>query len=214
MELPFFTGMATGAGLIIAIGAQNAFVLTQGIRKHYRFVVALTCSLCDALLISAGVAGMGSLIEQSPRLLGIAAGMGALFLFVYGLKSLFSAFQDEQGLEEAEGQIVSRKQVIVTTLAITLLNPHVYLDTVVLLGGISATFAGAGRFLFGWGALSMSFLWFFTLAYGSGILAPLFKKPITWRILNTAIFVVMWSIAYKLLAFAGILQAIQTMLFS
>jgi L-lysine exporter family protein LysE/ArgO len=211
MELPFFTGMATGAGLIIAIGAQNAFVLTQGIRKQHRFAVALICSLCDALLISAGVAGMGSLIEQSPKLLGIAASLGALFLFVYGLKSLVSVFRAGQGLEEAEGKVVSRKQVVLTTLAITLLNPHVYLDTVVLLGGISATFEGAGRLLFGAGALSMSFVWFFTLAYGSALLAPLFKKPITWRILNGAIFLIMWSIAYKLLVYAGILQTIQNM---
>lgn len=212
MELPFFAGMATGAGLIIAIGAQNAFVLTQGIRKQHRFVVALICSLCDALLIGCGVAGMGTLIEQSPRLLGFAAaGMGALFLFIYGLKSLFSVFQAEQGLEEAEVKVVSRKQVILTTLAITLLNPHVYLDTVVLLGGISATFEGGGRYLFGGGALTMSFIWFFTLAYGSALLAPLFRKAITWRILNIAIFLVMWSIAYRLLAYTGIVQAIQSL---
>ncbi len=209
MELPFFTGMATGAGLIIAIGAQNAFVLTQGIRKQHRFVVALICTFCDALLISAGVAGMGSLIEQSPKLLGIAAGMGALFLFFYGLKSLFSAFQAGQRLQESEVGIVSRKQVILTTLAITLLNPHVYLDTVVLLGGISATYEGAGRLLFGGGAMTMSCIWFFTLAYGSTLLAPLFKKTITWRILNGAIFLVMWSIAYKLLAYTGIVQVLQ-----
>ena len=209
MELPFFTGMATGAGLIIAIGAQNAFVLTQGILKQHRFLVALICSLCDALLIGCGVAGMGTLIEQSPRLLGFAAGMGALFLFVYGLKSLFSAFQTAQGLVQAEVKAVSRKQVMLTTLAITLLNPHVYLDTVVLLGGISATFEGSGRYLFGAGALTMSFLWFFTLAYGSALLAPLFKKALTWRILNIAIFLVMWSIAFRLLAYTGIAQVFQ-----
>lgn len=212
MELPFFTGMATGAGLIIAIGAQNAFVLTQGIRKQHRFIVALICSLCDALLIGCGVAGMGTLIEQSPRLLGFAAGMGALFLFVYGLKSLFSAFQSAQGLVQAEVKVVSRKQVILTTLAITLLNPHVYLDTVVLLGGISATFEGNGRYLFGGGALTMSFLWFFTLAYGSALLAPLFKKPITWRILNVAIFLVMWSIAFKLLVYTDLAQVVGSLL--
>lgn len=212
MELPFFTGMATGAGLIIAIGAQNAFVLTQGIRKQHRFIVALICSLCDALLIGCGVAGMGTLIEQSPRLLGFAAGMGALFLLIYGLKSLFSAFQTVQGLVQAEVKVVSRKQVILTTLAITLLNPHVYLDTVVLLGGISATFEGNGRYLFGGGALTMSFLWFFTLAYGSALLAPLFKKPITWRILNVAIFLVMWSIAFKLLAYTDLAQAVGSLL--
>lgn len=209
MEIPYLTGMATGASLIIAIGAQNVFVLTQGIRKQHRFVVALICSLCDALLITAGVAGMGALIEQSPLLLSIASVAGALFLFVYGLKSLLSAFQAKTGMEESGEHLVSRKQVIFTTLAITLLNPHVYLDTVVLLGSISATYAGTGRFLFGGGAVTMSFLWFFILAYGSGFLAPLFRKAITWRILDTAIFVVMWSIAYKLLVFSGIADFLQ-----
>ena len=113
---------------------------------------------------------------------------------------------------QAEVKVVSRKQVILTTLAITLLNPHVYLDTVVLLGGISATFEGNGRYLFGGGALTMSFLWFFTLAYGSALLAPLFKKPITWRILNVAIFLVMWSIAFKLLAYTDLAQAVGSLL--
>jgi L-lysine exporter family protein LysE/ArgO len=195
--------------LIVAIGAQNAFVLTQGIRKQHRFVVAIICSLCDAFLISAGVAGMGSLIEQSPTLLRLAGGGGALFLFIYGLKNLFAAFRAEQELEGTEIHTTSRRQIILTTLAITLFNPHVYLDTVVLLGSISATFAGNGRYLFGAGAISMSFIWFFILAYGSGILAPLFKKAITWRILNTLIFLVMWSIAFKLLAFSGIFDIIR-----
>ncbi len=213
MEIPFFTGMATGAGLIIAIGAQNAFVLAQGIRKQHRFVVALVCSLCDAFLISCGVAGMGTLIEQSPRLLGFASGLGALFLFVYGLKSLFSACKGDQELAQAVVRVAGRKQVILTTLAITLLNPHVYLDTVVLLGGISATYESAGRMLFGAGAATMSFLWFFALAYGSALLAPLFEKSITWRILNGAIALIMWSISYKLLAYARLLQALQSVCF-
>jgi len=209
MEIPYLTGMATGASLIIAIGAQNAFVLTQGIRKQHRFVVALICSLCDAILISAGVAGMGSLIEQSPLLLSIASIAGALFLGVYGLKSLLSAFHADRGMEESTEQPVSRKQVIFTTLAITLLNPHVYLDTVVLLGSISATFSGTGRYLFGGGAVTMSFFWFFILAYGSSFLAPLFRKSITWRILDTGICLVMWSIAYKLLVYSGIGDAVR-----
>lgn len=205
MEMPFFTGMATGASLIIAIGAQNAFVLSQGIHKHHRGTVALICSLCDALLISAGVAGMGSLIEQSPALLRLASSMGALFLLIYGLKSLLSAFQSNEGLEQKEQEVSTKKQVVITTLAITLLNPHVYLDTVVLLGSISATFEGKSRYLFGAGAITMSFFWFFSLSYGSALLAPLFKKAITWRILNIGIFLVMWRIAYTLLVYAEIL---------
>ncbi len=202
MDMPYFIGMATGAGLIIAIGAQNAFVLSQGIHKQYRFTVALICSICDALLISAGVAGMGTLIEQSPLLLKFASAGGALFLFMYGLKSLLSVFKTKEGLEQQESRSTTRKQIIFTTLAITLLNPHVYLDTVVLLGGISATFEGGGRYVFGAGAISMSIIWFFSLSYGSTLLAPLFKKAITWRILNTAIALVMWSIAYKLVRYS------------
>ncbi|MGH0053898.1 MAG: LysE/ArgO family amino acid transporter [Sphaerochaetaceae bacterium] len=208
METPFLTGMMTGASLIVAIGAQNAFVLTQGIRKQHRFVVALICSLCDALLITAGVAGMGSLVKQSPLLLDVASWGGALFLCVYGLKSLFSALRLDHGLSQTNINLTSRRQAIVTTLAITLLNPHVYLDTVVLLGGISSTFVGKGRCLFGAGAITMSFLWFFTLSYGSGILAPLFRKAITWRILNILIFLFMWRIAFKLLVFSGAINAL------
>ncbi|NCC63730.1 MAG: amino acid transporter [Spirochaetia bacterium] len=205
MELPFFTGMATGATLIIAIGAQNAFVLTQGIRAQHRFTVAFICSMLDALLITLGVAGMGSLIEQSPRLLGFAAGGGALFLVVYGLKSLGSAFQSESGLLSEQTCSMSRKQVVFTTLAITLLNPHVYLDTVVLLGAISSTYSGQSRYLFATGAIAMSFFWFFLLSYGAALLAPLFKKAITWRILHTLIFLVMWRIAFSLLRYATII---------
>ncbi len=200
--MPYFTGMATGASLIIAIGAQNAFVLSQGIHKQYRFTVALICFLCDALLIAAGVAGMGTLIEQSPRLLKWISLGGALFLFIYGVKSLISAFQTKEGLEQQTSEGTTKAQIVLTTLAITLLNPHVYLDTVVLLGALSATFE-EGRALFGAGAITMSFIWFFTLSYGSALLAPLFKKARTWRILNTAIALTMWSIAYKLVLYAG-----------
>jgi L-lysine exporter family protein LysE/ArgO len=211
MELPYFTGMATGASLIIAIGAQNAFVLTQGIKNQHRFVVALICSLSDAVLITLGVAGMGTLIKQSPQMLSLAAGGGAFFLFIYGLKSLLAALKPGWSLQETEVVVTSGWQVMLTTLAITLLNPHVYLDTVVLLGGISSTYAGSSRFLFAGGAVTMSFLWFFLLSYGSGVLAPLFKKAITWRVLNGLIFIIMWRIAYSLLEYAGIVEAIQSL---
>jgi L-lysine exporter family protein LysE/ArgO len=208
MDTPFFTGLATGAGLIVAIGAENAFVLTQGLRKQYRFTVALVCSIIDALLIGCGVAGMGTLIGQSPGLLKVAAGGGALFLLVYGLGSLRSALRGGHGMEGSESAPASRGRVVLSTLAIAVLNPHVYLDTVVLLGGIGATFPGEGRYLFGAGAILASFLWFFLLAYGSGFLAPLFRKPLTWRIFDGLIFLVMWTIAFKLLSFSGILGSI------
>jgi L-lysine exporter family protein LysE/ArgO len=198
MITTFLTGMGTGAGLIIAIGAQNTLVLTQGIRKQYIYIVPLLCSLCDVLLISAGIAGMGTLVETSPLLISIAAGGGAVFLFLYGLKSFVSAYRNANALSAETTGKTSRSRMILTTLAITLLNPHVYLDTVVLLGGISGTFPGAEKYYFGAGAVTTSFLWFFSLSLGAVKLAPFFKKPRTWRILDTLIGMIMWVIAFKL----------------
>ena len=199
MLTTYFTGLGTGAGLIIAIGAQNAFVLNQGIRKEFIYLVPLICAICDAILITAGVAGMGSLIQSSPLLIRIASFGGAAFLGFYGLQSFISAWKNSGGLSDREQNNRSRKQIITLTLAITLLNPHVYLDTVVLLGSMSGTFHGSGRYLFGAGAISASFLWFFGLSLGAVKLAPLFKKPVTWRILDTLIGIIMWFIAWKLL---------------
>ena len=199
----YLTGLGTGAGLIIAIGAQNAFVLSQGIRKKYIFTVPLICALCDALLISAGVAGMGALIERSPLLIKAASRGGAAFLFFYGIRSFVSAWKNKGGLNKGESGEQNRQQVILMTLAITLLNPHVYLDTVVLLGSMSGTFPGMGRYYFGAGAVTMSFLWFFGLSLGAGRLAPLFRTPRTWQVLDTLIGIIMWVIALKLLNLAG-----------
>lgn len=205
MFTPYITGLGTGAGLIIAIGSQNAFVLTQGIKKQYRFTVALICFLCDAVLISAGVAGLGGVITAYPLLITGAALSGSAFLFVYGALQLRAALRGGEGLEESRSRVFSRREVILTTVTITLLNPHVYLDTVVLLGSISGTFSGAGRYLFGAGAVTMSAVWFFGLSLGAGFLAPLFRKPGTWRVFSVLICVIMWLIAYKLLLFSGVL---------
>lgn len=203
MITTFFTGLGTGAGLIIAIGAQNAFVLSQGIRKKYIFMIPLICALCDAALIIAGVAGMGSLIVKSPLLIKVASRGGASFLFFYGLKSFISAYKNQGGLNRNQEKEKSRSQMILMTLAMTLLNPHVYLDTVVLLGSMSGTFPGWGRYYFGAGALTASFIWFFSLSLGAVKLAPLFRKAKTWQILDILIGIIMWIIAFNLLGLSG-----------
>ncbi len=206
MLTPYFTGMGIGAGLIIAIGSQNAFVLTQGIKKQYHLEVAFICALCDTVLIGAGVAGLGRFIERLPLLITITSAAGAVFLFIYGLMNLISAVRGSGSMGDNSQNIQGRKQVALTALALTLLNPHVYLDTVVLLGSISGTFDGSGRYLFGAGAVTMSYIWFFGLSIGAGLLSPLFRKPITWRILNLIIFAIMWSISYRLFRYSGLIE--------
>lgn len=193
----FVQGLGLGAGLIVAIGAQNAFVLRQGLGKQQVFVTALVCALCDAALITLGVAGFGALVSRTPTLTTIAAWGGAAFLFVYGLRAFFSALKP-RGLEAQNGTALSKKEAVMTTLAVSLLNPHVYLDTVVLLGSIGAQFTGPARVLFGFGAVTASSVWFFSLAYGATRLGPLFRRPLAWRVLDVLIGVVMWGIAASL----------------
>ncbi|CAA9581284.1 MAG: Arginine exporter protein ArgO [uncultured Truepera sp.] len=193
---PFIQGLGLGAGLIVAIGAQNAFVLRQGLRKQQVLVTALVCALCDAALITLGVAGFGAVVSSTPALTTLAAWGGAAFLFVYGLRAFFSALRS-RGLEPQVGP-VSAQNAVLTTLAVSLLNPHVYLDTVVLLGGIGAQFVGPNRLMFGLGAVTASSVWFFSLAYGATRLGPLFRRPLAWRVLDVLIGVVMWSIAASL----------------
>lgn len=193
----FWQGLGLGAALIVAIGAQNAFVLRQGLRREHVFAVASVCVLCDATLIVLGVAGFGALVAQSPILTAFAAWGGATFLFVYGLRAFRAAFRG--GVLEAEPErTLPHRAAFLGALAVSLLNPHVYLDTVVLLGGISSRFAGGARTLFGFGALTASCLWFYGLAYGATRLGPLFRRPLAWRVLDTGIGVVMWSIAASL----------------
>ena len=198
MLVPFIQGAGVGGGLIVAIGAQNAFVLSQGVRRNYPLQIAMLCGFCDALLILIGVSGVGNLVASNPLLGEIAAWGGALFLLWYGLRSLQSAVRGG-GLETGTAAAPSLRAVLGTTLAVTLLNPHVYLDTLVLLGGISGQFPPHERYLFGAGAMTASFAWFFTLSLGAGLLAPLFLRPLAWRILDTLVFLTMWSIALSLL---------------
>lgn len=197
MVMAFAKGMVTGGGLIVAIGAQNAFVLSQGVRKNHVLTIALICSVCDMLLISIGIAGTGRFVAQNTHVTAIASTGGAVFLFGYGVRSFLSAYKGGS-LNIDETPLRSLKAVVAATLAVTFLNPHIYLDTIVLMGSISATFVGSGRYFFGAGAITTSFIWFFLLGYGGRALAPFFKNPASWRLLDTLVGVSMWIIAMSL----------------
>jgi len=198
MISPFMQGFGTGGGLIVAIGAQNAFVLSQGVRRNHHFIIALICIVCDAVFISAGVAGFGTAVSANPTLSQWVAWGGAGFLFFYGWRSLRSAIRGGS-LDTNDRAIRSLKAAIITTLAVTLLNPHFYLDTVILLGGVSSQFQGENRLYFWVGAVSASTLWFICLSLGGQMLAPLFKKQISWRILDSVVCATMWVIAVSLI---------------
>lgn len=199
----FLQGMGTGAGLIVAIGAQNAFVLSQGVRKQHNWVVAFICSLSDAFFIFLGAAGVGTMVAQSPLLCDIAGWGGAIFLGYYGYCSLRSAIAGNR-LEVAKDVYSSRWAVIMATLAVTLLNPHMYLDTVVLLGGISGQFGAEGRYVFAAGACLASFIWFYSLSLGGVLLSPILNRRTAWRILDGLVCVTMWVIAFQIAPLAAI----------
>lgn len=194
----FFQGLAVSAGLIVAIGAQNAFVLAQGVRGAHRLQIALACASSDALLIALGVGGAGALIASQPALLALARWGGAAFLLVYAAMAMRRAWHGESMTLPADSQ-QSVWRVLLATLAVTWLNPHVYLDTVVLLGGVAAQLPAQERFTFGLGAALASWLWFFALAYGARLLAPLFTRPTSWRVLDISVALVMLIVAYQLL---------------
>lgn len=198
---PALQGFALGASLIIAIGAQNAFVLRQGLRRRHVFAVATICFLSDATLIAAGVAGVGSLIQAAPGLLRVVTLAGAVFLAAYGALAAWRAVRPGR-LEVTGDATGSVHGAVATCLALTFLNPHVYLDTVVLLGGLSARFEGGARIAFGLGAALASGVWFYGIGYGARLLAPLFARPAAWRVLDGVIALVMWSIAVSLVGTA------------
>jgi len=189
-------GFALGFSLILAIGAQNAFVLRQGLRREHVFAVCLTCALSDAILIAAGVAGFGALAEAIPGLEAAMRFGGAAFLVWYGARNLRAAWRGGQVLEAGRAA-GSLRVALLTCLALTWLNPHVYLDTVVLLGSISAQYAQ--KLAFALGAMTASFVFFFSLGYGARLLAPLFRRPGAWRVLDVIVGLTMWAIAAKLI---------------
>jgi L-lysine exporter family protein LysE/ArgO len=190
------SGFALGLSLILAIGAQNAFVLRQGLLKSHVFAVCLTCALSDAVLIAAGVAGFGALTQAVPGLELAMRLLGAGFLIWYGARTLLSAWRGGQSMPTGQAA-GSLRTALLTCLALTWLNPHVYLDTVVLLGAVAAQYAD--RLNFALGAMTASFVFFFSLGFGARLLAPFFAKPRAWQVLDVIIGVVMWAIAAKLL---------------
>ncbi|MDB4188047.1 LysE/ArgO family amino acid transporter [Sulfitobacter sp.] len=193
----FIPGFLLSLSLILAIGAQNAFVLRQGLRREHVFWVCLTCAITDALLIAAGVAGFGALAEAVPWFETAMRYGGAAFLLAYGTRAAWSAWRGAEVLEAAGAPVQSLKRTILTLLAITFLNPHVYLDTLVLVGSVSAQYPD--RTAFAVGAIAASAIFFFILGYGARLLQPLFAKPVSWRILDALIAVTMWSIGVALL---------------
>ena len=197
MITSFLPGFALSLTLILAIGAQNAFVLRQGLRREYVFWVCLTCALSDALLIAAGVAGFGALAEAAPWFETAMRFGGAGFLIWYGFRNAQLAWRGGVALEVEGQSTISLRRAILTMLALTWLNPHVYLDTVVLLGSISAQYPD--RLSFGIGAVTASFVFFFALGYGARLLSPLFAIPRSWQVLDAIIALTMWAIAAKLL---------------
>ncbi|MCD8477673.1 MAG: LysE/ArgO family amino acid transporter [Sulfurospirillum sp.] len=194
----FISGFGLSLSLIFAIGAQNAFVLKQGIKKENVFIVSFLCAISDATLIFAGVSGFGYLVEQFPMLQTFARYGGFLFLLIYGLKSFYSAWTMSHELKPEGETPRSLLKTILLTLAFTWLNPHVYLDTVILLGSVSTKF-GELAVVFGLGAMSASFVFFFSLGYGARLLAPLFKKAIAWKVLEFLIGFIMLTLAFVVL---------------
>ena len=192
-------GLGTGLSLIIAIGAQNAFVLRQGLRREHVPAVVAVCALSDLVLIAAGVAGLGALVTLRPGVLTVIAWAGAAFLVAYGLLAARRALRPgalKAERDEASGGTSARGSVL-TCMGLTWLNPHVYLDTVLLLGSVAAGY-GTHRWDFAVGAGIASILWFCGLGFGARFARPLFAKPIAWRILDSAIAVTMIVVAIRL----------------
>ncbi|PRZ07688.1 L-lysine exporter family protein LysE/ArgO [Isoptericola sp. CG 20/1183] len=201
--LIFLAGLGLGLSLIVAIGAQNAFVLRQGVRREHVGVVVLVCAASDAVLYAAGGAGLGALVEQHPGLVEVARWAGAAVVLGYGALAARRAWRGGEELEAARDVARSDagrrlRPVLLTALALTWLNPHVYLDTVVLQGSIAAGY-GDDRWLFTAGAVVSSMLWFVGLGYGARFLAPLLRRPGAWRVVDGVIALIMLAVAASLL---------------
>lgn len=194
----YLQGFLLGAAMILPLGPQNAFVLYQGVRRQYHLMIAALCTLSDVLLICGGVFGGSALLSTSPLLLALVTWGGVAFLLWYGFGALRRAVQpgEEAALEAGVSQ--TRWRIVLTLLAVTWLNPHVYLDTFVVLGSLGGQFAPEGRRWFALGAACASLLWFFGLALLAAWLAPVLRTPRAQRIINALVGVVMWGIAFQL----------------
>ncbi len=196
----YFNGLLVTAGLIIAIGAQNAFVLAQSLRREHHLPVAALCILCDIALVSVGVFGLAAVLAESPLLLHITRWGGVMFLVSYGVIALRRAARPQALREDARRGPRSLQSVLLAALAVTLLNPHVYLDTVLLIGSLGAQQPEPGAYTLG--AASASTLWFMMLALGGAWLAPWLARPLTWRLIDLGVAGMMFAIAAQLVVLA------------
>lgn len=194
--IAFVPGFVAGISLIAAIGAQNAYIIRQGLTRQYTLMIVLFCAGADALLITLGVAGLGALVTQLPWLLEIIRWFGVAFIGWFGIKSLIAATKNDY-LQPAEATSQSRGKVLATLFALTFLNPHVYLDTLLFLGSLSTTF-GNNRWYFAFGAMAASVVWFFVLGFGAKAAARFTSRPMFWRVLDILIGTVMLALALSL----------------
>ncbi len=191
------TGLVTGLSLIVAIGAQNAYVLRQGLAREHVGVVVLICALSDVLLIVLGVSGIGTIVERAPWVLTLVRWLGVAFLGWYGVGSLLRARRAE-ALRAAPGTTTGRGPIVARAVALTWLNPHVYLDTVLLLGSVANHQGPSGRWWFALGACLASVLWFAGLGYGARLAHRVLSRPRSWQVLDVLIGVTMLAIAVRL----------------
>lgn len=190
-------GYAVSLSLILAIGAQNAFVLRQGLRREHVGAVVAACALSDAVLILAGVGGFGAVSDAVPWLAEAMRWLGVAFLTVYGALRFRAALRGGEALQPAAGEKAALRKVLGTCLLLTWANPHVYLDTMVLIGSISSHYVPA-HWAFGAGAVAASLSFFAVLGYGARLLAPLFARPAAWVVLEVGVGITMWAIALGL----------------
>lgn len=196
-------GALISASLIIAIGAQNLFVLKQGLLKNHIFFVVAICFICNFVLMSIGILGVGTYISSNPLITNILVILGAVFLIWYGFTAFKSALSGKNSIqiERHDPKNNSLLKVVLATLAVTLLNPHVYLDTVVIVGGVAGTLTKEQKLAFLIGAFGVSFVWFFGIGYGARLLTPIFKQKKMWTILDCLVGFIMFYIAYRLIIY-------------
>jgi len=194
--IALITGFFTGMSLIVAIGAQNAFVIKQGLLRCHVTLVVFVCSLSDALLIILGTGGLGTIIQSRPDLLDVIRWFGVIYLTWFGFKSVRSALRNET-LTASNQSAESWKKVLLTVLAMTYLNPHVYLDTVIFVGSLANQFESQ-RWYFALGACIASGIWFSAIGYGARSASHLMSKPLFWRVLDSAIAAIMFTLAITL----------------
>ncbi|MEQ4621445.1 arginine exporter ArgO [Providencia vermicola] len=194
----YIQGALLGAAMILPLGPQNAFVLQQGSRKQYHIMSAFLCALSDTVLIVAGVFGGSALLSQSEMLMQLITWAGVVFLVWYGYGAFRTAISHDDVVIQAENKVISRWRVVVTLFAVTWLNPHVYLDTFVVLGSVGGQLESQLRPWFTAGALTASFSWFFALSLLAAWFSPVLKKPRSQRVINLFVGLVMWFIAFQL----------------